>query len=163
VDGTDDGFLPILNENCDQVQFALTVPTIRDRVVQMAVVQVIGPILEADMLPQQYGFRPNLDAKMAVRRVYWHVKDQGRPEVVDADLRDYFTSIPHSPLMRSLARRIADGRVLKTVKSWMTAAVVERVNGRVVQTAEARRNKRGTPQGGVITPLTQKVTSNLSV
>jgi RNA-directed DNA polymerase len=119
----------------------------------MAVVLVIGPILEADMLPQQYGFRPNLDAKMAVRRVYWHVKDQGRPEVVDADLRDYFTSIPHSPLMRSLARRIADGRVLKTVKRWMTATVVERVNGRGVQTAEARRNKRGTPQGGVISPL----------
>jgi retron-type reverse transcriptase len=77
--------------------------------------------------------------------------------VVDADLRDYFTSIPHSPLIRCLARRIADGRVLKTIKRWMTAPVVERVQGRPVQTAEARRNKRGTPQGGVITPLTQKV------
>jgi group II intron reverse transcriptase/maturase len=73
--------------------------------------------------------------------------------VVDADLRDYFTSIPHSPLMRCLARRIADGRVLKTVKRWMTAPVVERVQGRSIQTAEARRNKRGTPQGGVISPL----------
>jgi len=81
------------------------------------------------------------------------VTQQGRREVVDADLRDYFTSIPHSPLMRCLARRIADGRVLKTVKRWMTAPVVERVQGRSVQTAEARRNKRGTPQGGVISPL----------
>lgn len=90
---------------------------------------------------------------MAVRRVFWHIKQHGRREVVDADLRDYFTSIPHSPLMRSLARRVADGRVLKTIKRWLTVAVVERTNGRPVQTAEARRTKRGTPQGGVISPL----------
>src|ERR1700756_1267023 len=77
-------------------QRPLGIPTICDRVVQMAVVLVIGPIFEADMLPQQYGFRPGVDAKMAVRRVYWHVTQQGRSEVVDADLRDYFTSIPHS-------------------------------------------------------------------
>jgi RNA-directed DNA polymerase len=134
-------------------QRPLGIPTVRDRVAQMAVVLVIGPIFEADLLPQQYGFRPGVDAKMAIRRVYWHVTQQGRREVVDADLRDYFTSIPHSPLLRSLARRIADGRVLRTVKRWMTAPVVERVNGRQVQTAEARRNKRGTPQGGVISPM----------
>jgi group II intron reverse transcriptase/maturase len=134
-------------------QRPLGIPTIRDRVVQMAVVLVVGPIFEADLLPQQYGFRPGLDAKMALRRVYWHVTQQRRREVVDADLRDYFTSIPHSPLLRSLARRIADGRVLKTMKRWMTAPVVERVNGRAVQTAEARKNKRGTPQGGVVSPL----------
>src|ERR1017187_6692482 len=119
----------------------------------MAVALVVGPIFETDLLPQQYGFRPGVDAKMALRRVYWHVTEQGRQEVVDADLRDYFTSIPHSPLLRSLARRIADGRVLKTVKRWMTAPVVERVDGRAVQTAEARSKKRGTPQGGVISPL----------
>ena len=134
-------------------QRPLGIPTIGDRVVQMAVVLVIGPIFEADLLPQQYGFRPRVDAKMALRRVYWHVTEQGRREVVDADLRDYFTSIPHAPLIRSLARRVADGRVLKTVKRWMTAPVVERVDGRAVQTAEARRRKRGTPQGGVISPL----------
>lgn len=138
-------------------QRPLGIPTIRDRVAQMAVVLVIGPIFEADLLPQQYGFRPGLDAKMAVRRVYWHVTQQGRREVVDADLRDYFTSIPHAPLMRSLARRIADGRVLKTVKRWMTAPVVERVDGHSVQTAEARRKKRGTPQGGVVSPLLANV------
>ena len=134
-------------------QRPLGIPTIHDRVVQMAVVLVIGPIFETDLLPQQYGFRPGVDAKMALRRVYWHVTEQGRREVVDADLRDYFTSIPHSSLMRSLSRRIADGRVLKTVKRWMTAPVVERVKGRLVQTAEARKRKRGTPQGGVISPL----------
>lgn len=134
-------------------QRPLGIPSICDRVVQMAVVLVVGPIFETDLLPQQYGFRPGVDAKMALRRVYWHVTEQGRREVVDADLRDYFTSIPHSPLMRCLSRRIADGRVLKTVKRWMTAPVVERVEGRRVQTAEARKTKRGTPQGGVISPL----------
>ena len=143
-------------------QRPLGIPTIRDRVVQMAVVLVIGPIFEADLLPQQYGFRPGLDAKMAVRRVFWHVTQHRRQEVVDADLRDYFTSIPHAPLMRSLERRIADGRVLKTIKRWLIASVVENTSGRRIQTAEARRRKRGTPQGGEITPLTQKVISSLS-
>jgi RNA-directed DNA polymerase len=134
-------------------QRPLGIPTICDRVVQMAVVLVIGPIFEADLLPQQYGFRPELDAKMALRRVYWHVTESGRREVVDADLRDYFTSIPHTFLMRCLSRRIADGRVLKTIKRWLTVPVVERVHRHMVQTAEARRTKRGTPQGGVISPL----------
>ena len=134
-------------------QRPLGIPTIRDRVVQMAAVLIIGPIFETDLLPQQYGFRPGLDAKMALRRVYWHVAQHGRREVVDADLRDYFTSIPHSPLLRSLSRRISDGHMLHTIKGWLTAPVVEVVGGRPVQTTEARRTKRGTPQGGVISPL----------
>jgi len=134
-------------------QRPLGIPTIRDRVVQMAMVLVIGPIFEADLLPQQYGFRPGLDAKMVLRRVYWHVTQHGRREVVDADLRDYFTSIPHEPLMRCLSRRIVDGRILHVIKSWLTAPVVEIIDGRPVQTAETRRTKRGTPQGGVISPL----------
>lgn len=133
-------------------QRPLGIPPIRDRVVQMAAVLVIGPIFEADLLAQQYGFRPGLDAKMALRRVFWHVTDHGRREVVDADLRDYFTSIPHAPLMRCLTRRIADGRLLHVIKGWLTAPVVEIVDGRPVRTAEARRRKRGTPQGGVVTP-----------
>jgi RNA-directed DNA polymerase len=131
----------------------LGIPTIRDRVVQMAVVLIIGPIFEADLLPQQYGFRPEVDAKMALRRVYWHVTQHGRREVVDADLRDYFTSIPHTPLLRSLRRRIADGKLLHIIKSWLTVPVVEYVDGRAMQTTEARRKKRGTPQGGVISPM----------
>jgi group II intron reverse transcriptase/maturase len=134
-------------------QRPLGIPIIRDLVVQMAAVLIIGPIFEADLLPQQYGFRPGLDAKMALRRVYWHVTQHGRREVVDADLRDYFTSIPHSPLMRSLSRRISDGRMLHIIKGWMTAPVVEVIGGRPVQTTEAKRTKRGTPQGGVISPL----------
>src|ERR1700712_4579856 len=134
-------------------QRPLGIPCICDRVVQMAAVLIIGPIFEADLLPQQYGFRPGLDAKVALRRVYWHVTQHGRREVVDADLRDYFTSIPHPPLMRSLSRRIADGRMLHVIKGWLTAPVVEVIDGRPVQTTEARRTKRGTPQGGVISPL----------
>jgi len=134
-------------------QRPLGIPCIRDRVVQMAVVLVIGPIFEADLLPEQYGFRPGLGAKMALRRVYWHVTQHSRREVVDADLRDYFTSIPHAPLMRSLTRRIADGRLLHIIKSWLMAPVVEVIDGCPVQTTEARRTKRGTPQGGVISPL----------
>jgi len=134
-------------------QRPLGIPCIKDRVVQMAAVLVIGPIFEVDLLPQQYGFRPGVDAKMALRRVYWHVTQHGRREVVDADLRDYFTSIPHTPLMRCLSRRIADGRMLHVIKGWLTAPVVEYVDGRPVRTTEARRRKRGTPQGGVISPL----------
>jgi retron-type reverse transcriptase len=134
-------------------QRPLGIPCICDRVAQMAAVLIIGPIFEADLLPQQYGFRPGLDAKMALRRVYWHVTQHGRREVVDADLRNYFTSIPHAPLMRSLSRRIADGHMLHVIKCWLTAPVVEVIDGRPVQTTEARRTKRGTPQGGVISPL----------
>ncbi len=134
-------------------QRPLGIPTIRDRVIQMAVVLIIGPIFEADLLPQQYGFRPEVDAKMALRRIFWHVTQHGRREVVDADLRDYFTSIPHTPLLRSLRRRIADGKLLHLIKSWLTVPVVEYVDGQAVRTTEARRTKRGTPQGGVISPL----------
>jgi RNA-directed DNA polymerase len=137
----------------DGGQRPLGIPCINDRVVQMAAVLIIGPIFEADLLPQQYGFRPGLDAKMALRRVYWHVTQHGRREVVDADLRDYFTSIPHAPLLRSLSRRISDGTMLHVIKGWLTAPVVEVIDGRPVQTTEARRTKRGTPQGGVISPL----------
>ena len=72
--------------------------------------------------------------------------------MVDADLRDYFTSIPHAPLMRSLSRRIADGRMLHAIKCWLTAPVVEVIDGRPVQTTEARRTKRGTPQGATRRP-----------
>jgi group II intron reverse transcriptase/maturase len=133
-------------------QRPLGIPPIRDRVAQMAVLLVLGPIFEADLLDEQYGFREGLDAKMAVRRVYFHLKS-GRDEVVDGDLRDYFGTIPHGPLMKCVARRVADGRVLSTIKAWLNAPVVEgRANGDVRTTA-ARNGHRGTPQGGVISPL----------
>jgi RNA-directed DNA polymerase len=131
----------------------LGIPTIRDRVVQMAMVLVIGPIFEADLLPQQYGFRPGLDAKMAVRRVYFHLTDCRRTEVVDGDLKDYFNTIPHGPLMKCAARRVADGQVLSVIRAWLRAPVEERQGRRIQRRAEARRTQRGTPQGGVISPM----------
>lgn len=145
--------LRVWNPKSNGGQRPLGIPTIRDRVVQMAVVLIIGPIFETDLLPQQYGFRPGVNAKMALRRILWHVTQHGRREVVDADLRDYFTSIPHTPLMRSMSRRISDGQLLHTIKNWLTVPVVEHVNGRALRTTEARQKKRGTPQGGVISPL----------
>ena len=134
-------------------QRPLGIPTIRDRVVQAAMVIVLEPIFEADLLPNQYGFRPRLDAKMAVRRAYWHITDSGRTEVVDADLRDYFGSIPHGPLMRCVARRVADGTVLSVIKSWLEMPVVERTPRGDRRGTEARDRHRGTPQGATCSPL----------
>lgn len=135
-------------------QRPLSIPTVKDRVVQTAALLVLGPIFEADLAPQQYGFRPGLDAKMAVRKVYFHITQHGRREVVDADLSDYFTTIPHGPLLRCVARRVADGQVLSIIKRWLTIPVWERTRrGATLCTTEARDRKRGTPQGGTASPL----------
>lgn len=134
-------------------QRPLGIPTIRDRVVQTAMNLVLSPIFEADLLPQQYGFRPGLDAKMAVRRVYFHLTAHHRTQVVDGDLSDYFNTIPHGALVKSVARRVADGRVLAVIKLWLQAPVRERGKRGYVQTTEAKDANRGTPQGGVISPL----------
>ena len=135
-------------------QRPLSIPTVKDRVVQTAAVLVLGPIFEADLAPQQYGFRPRRDAKMAVRQVYFHIVDHGRQEVVDADLSDYFTTIPHGPLMRCVTRRVTDGQILSVVKRWLTVPVWERTSrGAILCTTEARDRKRGTPQGGTASPL----------
>jgi group II intron reverse transcriptase/maturase len=135
-------------------QRPLSIPTVKDRVVQTAVVLVLGPIFEADLAPQQYGFRPGMDAKMAVRRAYFHITQHDRREVVDADLSDYFTTIPHGPLMRCVSRRIADGEILSVLKRWLTVPVWERTaRGAVLRTTQARDQKRGTPQGGTASPL----------
>jgi group II intron reverse transcriptase/maturase len=134
-------------------QRPLGIPTVRDRVVQAAMVIVLEPIFEADFPRNQYGFRPNLDAKMAVRRAYWHITRAGRNEVVDADLSDYFGQIPHGPLMRCVARRVTDGTVLSVIKAWLEMPVVERTVHGERRSTEARRRHRGTPQGGVASPL----------
>jgi RNA-directed DNA polymerase len=134
-------------------QRPLGIPCIRDRVVEMAALLVLTPIFEADLLRNQYGFRPRLDAKMAVRQAFWHINDHRRTEVVDADLSDYFTSIPHGPLMRCVSRRVADGALLSVIKSWLTAPVVERERRTIRCTTEAKDRNRGTPQGSPISPL----------
>src|SRR4051812_46698419 len=134
-------------------QRPLGVPCIRDRVVEMAALLVLSPIFEADLLRNQYGFRPEMDAKMAVRQAFWHVRDRGHSEVVDADLSDYFSSIPHGPLMRCVSRRIADGTLLSVIKSWLAAPVIERDQRTTRCTTEAKDRHRGTPQGSPISPL----------
>lgn len=131
----------------------LGIPTIRDRVVQTAMVLVIGPVFEADLLPQQYGFRPKLDAKLAVRRVFFHVTKHGRRDVVDADLSDYFNTIPHGPVMKCVARRVVDRQVLSVIKTWLRSPVTQGRGPGAPTRAGARRTKKGTPQGGVISPL----------
>ncbi len=131
----------------------LGIPCIRDRVAQMAVLLVIGPIFEADLFPWQYGFRTGVDAKMALRRTHFGIADRGARDVIDADLSDYFNTIPHGDLMRCVARRIADGTVLTVIRDWLNTPVVERSPQGERRSTQAKDRHRGTPQGGIISPL----------
>jgi RNA-directed DNA polymerase len=131
-------------------QRPLGIPTIRDRVVQTAAKLIVEPILEADLEPNAYGYRPKRSAQDAVKKVHESLQ-QGYTDVVDADLSKYFDTIPHAELMQSVARRIVDGRMLHLIKMWLTAPVMEqdeKGNWRNLGS-----NQRGTPQGGVISPL----------
>jgi RNA-directed DNA polymerase len=130
----------------------LGIPTIRDRVVQTAAKLVLEPIFEADFEPNAYGYRPERSAKDAVREVHRGVRE-GYWEVVDADLSRYFDTIPHAELVQSLARRIADGKLLRLLKLWLTAEVEERDEDGRVHRSSGQRSRQGTPQGGVISPL----------
>ena len=103
-----------------EVQFDVTVPTIRDRVVQTTAKLVLEPIFEADFEDSAYGYRPARGAVDAVREVHRHVC-RGYTDVVDADLSRYFDSIPHDELLRSVARRIVDRHVLGLIKLWLKA------------------------------------------
>ncbi|WP_449104365.1 group II intron reverse transcriptase/maturase [Pseudomonas veronii] len=136
---------------------SLGIPCIRDRVVQMAVNLTLQAIFEADMQPAQYGFRPRRDAKEAVRQVHHYTARVGLRDVVDTDLRDYFNTIPHGPLMKCLARRISDGRVLRLIKQWLEVAVIELIDGKLRRTNEAKHTHRGSAQGSVISPLLANV------
>lgn len=131
----------------------LGIATIRDRVVQMAVLLVIGPIFDEDLLPEQFGFRPHTDAKQAVRRVYYDIKQRGLCEVVDADLSDYFNTIPQGALMKCVARRTTDKTLLRVIRQWLKVAVIERTDRGLRRSTEAKDRNRGVPQGGVVSPL----------
>jgi RNA-directed DNA polymerase len=130
----------------------LGIPTIRDRVVQTAVKLVIEPIFEADLEPNAYGYRPKRSAGDAVEAVHDLLR-RGYTDVVDADLSKYFDTIPHDQLMRSLARRIVDKDILRLIKMWLKAPVEETDKDGRKRLMGGKRNKQGTPQGGVISPL----------
>jgi group II intron reverse transcriptase/maturase len=131
----------------------LGIPTVRDRVVQMAAVLVLGPIFEADLQPEQYAYRPNRSALDAIQQVHTWMK-AGHTEVVDADLSGYFDSIPHAELMKSVARRVSDSNMLHLIKMWLETPVEEvDERGRKQRTTRNKDEGRGTPQGAPISPL----------
>jgi group II intron reverse transcriptase/maturase len=131
----------------------LGIGTLRDRVVQMAVVIVLEAIFEADLQPEQYAYRSGRSAHDALRRVH-ELVNTGHRHVVDADLSGYFDSIPHPELLKSLARRISDGRLLALIKAWLEAPVEETTRtGSVSRTTHNRDQRVGTPQGSPLSPL----------
>src|SRR5213594_3653473 len=131
----------------------LGISTLRDRVCMSAALLVLEPIFEADLPPEQYAYRPGRNAQKTVVEVEAQLF-RGHPEVVDADLADYFGSIPHAELLKSVARRVVDRRVLHLIKMWLDCPVEETDDrGRQTRTTEARDNRRGIPQGSPISPL----------
>jgi RNA-directed DNA polymerase len=131
----------------------LGISTVRDRVCMTAAMLVLEPIFEADLPPELYAYRAGRNAQQAAVEVE-ELLFRGHPEVVDADLADYFGSIPHSDLLKSVARRIVDRRVLHLIKMWLDCPVEETDDrGRKTRTTEARDKRRGIPQGSPLSPL----------
>jgi len=128
----------------------LGIPTVRDRVVQAAVLLILEPIFEADFEDCSHGFRPNRSAHDALRIIRAHLA-QGQTAVYDADLAGYFDRIPHDKLIACVRMRVVDGSVLGLIRQWLKAPVVE--PSQKGQPPTVRRNDRGTPQGGVLSPL----------
>lgn len=143
----------VMIPKADGSERPLGIPTIRDRVVQMAVKLVIEPIFEADFCDHSYGFRPKRSAHDAVddiTKALW----AGHSQVIDADLSKYFDTIPHAKLLAVVAERIADGGILAFIKQWLKAPVLgEDEDGKRKTVGGGKGNSQGTPQGGVISPL----------
>ena len=128
----------------------LGIPTVRDRVVQMACLLILEPIFEADFLDCSFGFRAGKSAHQALRVIQQNLQ-AGLTEVYDADLEGYFDSIPHDKLLKAIEMRVADRNVLNLIRQWLKSQVVERSAGG--GTTTSGRPEKGTPQGGVISPL----------
>ena len=143
----------VMIPKADGSQRALGIPTVRDRVAQMAVKLIIEPIFEADFCDSSYGFRPQKSAHDAVDDIanaLW----AGYTNVIDADLSKYFDSIPHTKLLAVVAESVVDGGILHLIKQWLKAPVIgEDANGVKKNVGGGKGNRRGTPQGGVISPL----------
>jgi RNA-directed DNA polymerase len=151
----------VMIPKADGSKRALGIPTIRDRVAQMALKLVMEPIFEADFCEHSYGFRPKKSAHDAIDTIadaMW----QGQTQVIDADLSKYFDSIPHAKLMATVAERVVDGAVLALIKQWLKAPVMgDNDNGKTACVGGGKSNRRGTPQGGVISPLLSNIYLNL--
>ena len=139
----------------------LGIPCIRDRVTQTSALLVLVPIIEADLEPEQYAYRPEHSANDAVKRVHG-LLNTGYNEVVDCDLSNYFGEIPHAELMKSLARRVSDGRMLGLIKAWLEMPVEgDDGEGGKRRTNRARRGRRGTPQGAPVSPTLSERSDNV--
>jgi RNA-directed DNA polymerase len=130
----------------------LGIPTIRDRVAQTAAKLILEPIWEAELEPNAYGYRPRKSAQGAIRKVE-ELLHEGYTDVVDADLSKYFDTIPHSELLQCVARRIVDRYMLHLIKMWLKVPVEERDENGKRRLTGGKDNDRGTPQGGVISPV----------
>lgn len=130
----------------------LGIPTIRDRVVQMAVKMVLEPIFEADFKDCSFGFRPKRDAKGAVRRIQQTIRQSKIAWVVDIEISGYFDNIPHDKLMKLVEQRISDRRILKLIRKWLTVGFVK--------DKQLYETTIGSPQGGVISPLLANIYLN---
>jgi RNA-directed DNA polymerase len=137
----------------------LGIPTIRDRIVQTAAKIVLEPIFEADFEDTAYGYRPKRGAVDAVKAVHRRIC-RGYTDTVDADLSKYFDSIPHSELLKSVARRVVDRNVLRLIKMWLKAPIEERDKDGTRRMSGGKGNKCGTPQGGVASPLLANIYMN---
>jgi group II intron reverse transcriptase/maturase len=146
-------------EKANGKQRPLGIPTIRDRVAQMACKIVIEPIFEAEFENCSYGFRPKRNAHQAIQHIRQHLK-MGYEEVLDADLSQYFDTIPHAPLMELIESRISDRNVLKLIRMWLKTPVAERTKTGKLRYLGGKRNRRGSPQGGVISPLLANIYLN---
>ncbi|MBI3787582.1 MAG: group II intron reverse transcriptase/maturase [Ignavibacteriales bacterium] len=129
----------------------LGIPTIRDRIVQTAFLLVLGPVFEADFADSSFGFRPKRSAHGAIREIYKYL-NWGCSEVYDVDFEKYFDTVEHWKLMKLVARRVSDGQILHVIKQWLSCGYVE--------DGKHRQSKRGTPQGGVISPLLANIYLN---